>query len=70
MYSPSQRVQAKANFLRFGTVEAHIGDDIYVVWDTAQEAVKVTTGDIEPVSLDDERKAKEGTMRLLKAIKG
>jgi hypothetical protein len=70
MYSPSQRVRAKANFLRFGTVEAHIGDDVYVVWDESHQAVEVSPEEIQPATPDEERKAIEGTQRFLGAVFG
>jgi len=70
MFSPTQRVRAKANLLRLGTVEAHIGKDVYVVWDDDTQATKLRPDEIEPISPEDETRAKEGAQRFLDALFG
>jgi len=70
MFKPTQRVRAAGSLLRFGTVEAHIGDDVYVVWDGERQALKLRTDEIEPATPEDERKAGEGARRFLGAIFG
>jgi len=70
MLSPTQRVRATANLLRLGTVEAHIGEDVYIVWDEDTQATKLRPDEIEPISAEDEVEAKAGAKRFLAAILG